>query len=466
MKKKFLGITVGIMLMLGMNVFASAKAVEASAIEVSVAEAKAAAKVQVAVNPVREIVFDRYDHGPSLLSVTNTAEYTIYYSMEEELTSENYKSVGTTETPELLYAGEYDIYYYVVAPGYTASSGHVEYKIKKKPIKATGAYLEYTTTEYDGTEKVPYVVIDKLTWSIDYKLEYSNNIEVTTGDDYALVKIIGINNYSGYMYKKFSITKGAQPVKITKPTVNFVEKGTFTLDVKSEGKILSYSSSDPSVAKIDSTGKVTMLSKGVVTFTVKVGATKNYRSATKTITLDFTKDLRAKQTIKASDKVKPYYADLKFKLGATAKTKLYYASSNKDVAVISSKGVVTVKGIGETTITVKAAATSTYQGATKKVKLTIRPKLNAFSVCNSPAKGKVRLVWAYDKAATGYEIQVATNKNFTNAKKATATAKSTATTISNQTSGKTLYVRIRTYTKVDGKTYYGSWSKVKSVKVK
>jgi hypothetical protein len=44
------------------------------------------------------------------------------------------------------------------------------------------------------------------------------------------------------------------------------------------------------------------------------------------------------------------------------------------------------------------------------------------------------------------------------------------TTISKKITGlkakKTYYVRIRTYKKVDGKTYYSSWSKASKVKTK
>lgn len=505
MKKKFLGIIMGVAVAMSTSLFVSAETLpesdeaiavceefivseteqnaglefseegteqDAEILELEVAaeekatEEKAEEKIQVAVNPQRSVVYDRENHGTTLLTVTNAADYTMYYSLEEELTKDNYTVAGKIGTPELVYAGEYDVYYYVTAAGYVPASGHVTYTIKKQNIRRTGAYLEYTTTEYNGEEKRPYVVIDKLTWSIDYKIEYIDNIEVT-GDSYAKVKIMGINNYDGYMYKYFTITKGAQPVKVAQPRVNFEKNGTFTLNVVgAKGKILSYSSSDPNVATIDSKGKVTMLSKGVTTLTVKVGSTENYRSATKKVTLDLTKDTRYTQTVKVTDKNKPYSYNAKFNLGATAKTTLRYASSNKKVAIVSKSGVITMKGIGETTITVKAIATNKYQSATKKIKVTIRPKRNAFSVCSSTAKGKLKLVWGFDEEATGYEIQLATNKEFENAKKATAKATNTATTISNLTSGKTVYVRIRTYKKVGDVTYYAVWSPIKSVKVK
>ena len=46
------------------------------------------------------------------------------------------------------------------------------------------------------------------------------------------------------------------------------------------------------------------------------------------------------------------------------------------------------------------------------------------------------------------------------------TAKGSTTTIKKLKAKKTYYIRTRIYKKISGKTYYGKWSSVKSVKVK
>ncbi len=67
----------------------------------------------------------------------------------------------------------------------------------------------------------------------------------------------------------------------------------------------------------------------------------------------------------------------------------------------------------------------------------------------------------------GYQIQYSTNKNFTkNVKKKTIKdVKTTSTTIKKLKSGKTYYVRIRSFVKgSDGKKVWSNWSQAKSVK--
>lgn len=65
---------------------------------------------------------------------------------------------------------------------------------------------------------------------------------------------------------------------------------------------------------------------------------------------------------------KPFY------LKAKAKTKLTYTSSNKKVATVNSKGKVTVKKVGKTTITIRTKGNSNYLSATKKITVTVKKK--------------------------------------------------------------------------------------------
>lgn len=94
-----------------------------------------------------------------------------------------------------------------------------------------------------------------------------------------------------------------------------------------------------------------------------------------------------------------------------------------------------------------------------------------------PKKAKIKKVKGYKKAlevsyskvsgASGYQIQVATDKKFKKNKK-TVTAKKSKTKvkISKLKKKKKYYVRIRAYKSASGKKVYGAWSKVKTVKTK
>ncbi|MBR0507823.1 MAG: fibronectin type III domain-containing protein [Clostridia bacterium] len=89
---------------------------------------------------------------------------------------------------------------------------------------------------------------------------------------------------------------------------------------------------------------------------------------------------------------------------------------------------------------------------------------------NSVTAGSRRMTikWTGSSVFTGYQIQYATNKSFTeNAKAIKITnPKTYATTVKSLKSGKTYYVRIRSYHEFEGMTYFGQWSNVLSCKVK
>lgn len=73
------------------------------------------------------------------------------------------------------------------------------------------------------------------------------------------------------------------------------------------------------------------------------------------------------QKITVTSKYNKKLSDKAFSLNAKAKGKLTYKSSNTKVAIVDSKGKVTLKGVGSATITVSAAATGDYKAASTKV---------------------------------------------------------------------------------------------------
>ena len=86
-------------------------------------------------------------------------------------------------------------------------------------------------------------------------------------------------------------------------------------------------------------------------------------------------------------------------------------------------------------------------------------------------KGKKQLTVRWTKQATqttGYQLQYSTAKSFKSGTKTVkaGSAKSTTKKLTKLKTGKKYYVRIRTYKTVSGKTYYSSWSKALSAKVK
>ena len=106
-------------------------------------------------------------------------------------------------------------------------------------------------------------------------------------------------------------------------------------------------------------------------------------------------------------------------------------------------------------------------GEVGPLKTTVRITTRTLNSVTAGTK-QMTVKWGASSQFTGYQIQYATNSAFTqNAKAIKITnPKTVSTVIKSLTSGKTYYVRLRSYHEFNGMTYYGGWSNVKSCKVK
>ena len=139
--------------------------------------------------------------------------------------------------------------------------------------------------------------------------------------------------------------------------------------------------------------------------------------------------------------------------------------------------VATVKGNGTSKVINKLKSGTSYKFRIRGYKETegetIYTKYKTLKVMTSPKKVKVTSCTSGNKTVSlkwnkvkgsGYEIQCSTSKKFKkNVKKVTAKKSKKSMTVKKLESGKTYYIRIRAYSKVNGTKYYGSWSKVKKV---
>ena len=160
----------------------------------------------------------------------------------------------------------------------------------------------------------------------------------------------------------------------------------------------------------------------------------------------------------------------------TVKNKTYTGKAIKPAPVVKYNGTTLTKGtdytvtyknntkVGTATVTVKGIGD--YTGS-KKATFKINPKGTTISKVTA-GKKKLTVTWKKQtKQVSGYQIQYGTKKDFSNAKKVTASgAKTVKKVIKSLKAKKYYYVRIRTYKTVSGKKYYSSWSKYKKVKTK
>ena len=233
-------------------------------------------------------------------------------------------------------------------------------------------------------------------------------------------------------------------------------------------------SSDETVATVDQEGTVTAVKAGTAEITamavdgkvtasckVNVGGTE---SAAPTESEKPTAPTAAKKAISkatVSSIANKAYTGKAIKpavtvkvSGKTLKNGTDYTATYKN-NIKPGKATITIKGKGD------------YTG-TKTVTFNIKPKKAAVSKLTSTKKAVLKVTWKKDATATGYQVVIAKNKAFTSGKKTANIKKNTTTskTFTKLTRGKTYYAKVRAYKSISGKKVYGTYSAVKSKKVK
>ncbi len=177
--------------------------------------------------------------------------------------------------------------------------------------------------------------------------------------------------------------------------------------------------------------------------------------------------------------------ELNFQYGTCAQLKAItpsYVSDDESVVRMEDGKIVAV-GEGSVTVTayafpyntaasvhvtVKADGSGTEQpGGTQQPGETEQPvslakvKIKGMA---SDAKKQLTVSWGKVKDADGYEVTYATNKAFTKNKGSKKTAK-TSLTLKKLSQSKTWYVKVRAYANKGGRTYTGTYSKVRYIKL-
>lgn len=135
------------------------------------------------------------------------------------------------------------------------------------------------------------------------------------------------------------------------------------------------------------------------------------------------------------------------------------SATNYSVAYSNNKNV----GTGKVVITYKG----NYSGTVTKTFKIVPKKVTIASFSSGKAK-KAIVNWVKQTTqTTGYQVQYSTTKKFD--KPVTKTVSKNTTTkleLSKLTSGRTYYVRMRTYKKIGSKKYYSAWTDMKKALIK
>ena len=141
------------------------------------------------------------------LVVVSGAQGTVYYSVDKELTSSNYSTVGKTDVPtsEGLSGGTHKVYYYATGnDNYKSAIGNVESLIKPttNPTKFTKKYIKYGTkdelTTIENKQGTIYYSIGTQLTSSNYSTAGSTG--VPTGYDSSTNTYRNVGTYTIYYY--------------------------------------------------------------------------------------------------------------------------------------------------------------------------------------------------------------------------------------------------------------------------
>ena len=172
---------------------------------------------------------------------------------------------------------------------------------------------------------------------------------------------------------------------------------------------------------------------------------QGYRYA-KEIKLNYsslTLGLTGTKTLKATLSPTPLYS-----------SKVTFKSSNTKVATVSSKGVVKAVGLGEATITVTTADGSKLS---KKCTVKVIPQTVKNIKQSAMTTSSVTFSWDKITGVTGYKVYKLDDKN---AWKLVSTTTKTSYTDKTLSMGQSAQFKVRAYTTVSSKTYYGAYSSV------
>lgn len=172
---------------------------------------------------------------------------------------------------------------------YPYHAGYAQFAItlQQTDISKCTVTISPTTYIYDGTAKTPSVTVKNgnttLKSGTDYTVAYSNNVNAGT----ATATITGKGNYKGSVQKTFTITNMIVVLDKTNLTLLTNQSQKLNLSGVPSGASVTWTSSNPAVATVDSNGNVTAKTYGKTTVTAAVTAGSQKQTKTCTVQTRF-----------------------------------------------------------------------------------------------------------------------------------------------------------------------------------
>lgn len=329
--------------------------------------------------------------------------------------------------------------------------------------------------EFGSTDKNN--TAERVKWATDYTaLAKKNNIPCVLWDNNAFAvyngsSIVLNSEYHGCINRKNNtVTSPAKDVieALMKPygkkadlncssSVTIVAGQSKNIGASSStsGAVLTYKSTTPSICTVDKNGNVTALKTGTGYVTVTASA-NGYNSVSKDVKIVVSKKSLNNGLITLSETRYVYDGTYK-KPAATVTFGGKVLQEGKDYTISYRNNL----NVGVTTVI--ATGMGNYSGSLS-AKFDIVPAKQQIQKLETKYKG-FYIDWAQKGSATGYDVEYSVNANMSGAVSKHLTANKPDTlTVSGLAGDKVYYVRVRSYTNVNGKVYYGAWSDIKSIK--
>ena len=338
------------------------------------------------------------------------------------------------------------------------------------PLERVAVVDDIAAVAYTGSAVCPKVNVRlaksgiQLTENTDYTVEYLNNTEIGSQ---AVAKITGINNYFGEITKYFTIQKGIEKIELNKKELRIRIKTsqilTATITPSDVNTTVTWTSSNPSVATVSSSGVVNAVGNGTANITAEVGGKTAVCQVVVPYTITYELNGGKNNDANPSD----YYKET-ITLQNPARAKYIFEGWYTDKNFKNKIGRIEANAAQNyilyakwTKISLGTAKVSSAKKS-KSQKTTIKYKASS----KKSKTRKVEVKYKKVKMADGYEIAYSTNKKYKKSATKIAESKKNKVTIKLK-KGKTYYIRIRAY-QVDstGARVYGKWTTSKVVKVK
>ena len=238
----------------------------------------------------------------------------------------------------------------------------VETKIIGITVSPASAVIEVgETVQFEATKKPSIGTTEGVTWR-------SENESVATVDQNGLVTGVGngvvkikVKSSSGLIHQSVTVTVQTSPTGISmkdslaldlSTKVSDTLQATITPSTANVNKEITWKSDNTGIATVDGNGKVTAVGNGTTKITA---TTANGKSASCTVTVTTaitsltvsptSKTLKTGETVQLTAAKNP----------SNATEGITWTSSNSSVATVNQNGLVTAKGSGTATITVKSS---------------------------------------------------------------------------------------------------------------